>query len=210
MPCYRPAVLVSQSTLEATPSASSLPDTVSPSPASETWTLRLFMRRHPWWSTGIGVTLFSALLVFWAQTRAGFDPYGWLVWGHQTLKGTLDTNAAPSWKPLPYLFTVPYALAGHYELRLWMITSAAVALSGVVFAGRIAYKLTDAPPERRWAGLVAGAFAGVALLGIQDYFHYLLSSQSDLMIVALCLGAIDCHLSGRLRTAFALGVLASL
>jgi hypothetical protein len=210
MPCYGPAVLVSQSTLEATPSASSLPETASPSPASETWTLRLFMRRHPWWSTGIGLTLFSALLVFLARTRPGFDPYGWLVWGHQTLHASLDTNAAPSWKPLPYLFTVPYALAGHYELRLWMITSAAVALSGVVFAGRIAYKLTDAPPERRWAGLVAGAFAGVALLGIQDYFHYLLSSQSDLMIVALCLGAIDCHLYGRPRAAFVLGALAAL
>jgi hypothetical protein len=168
------------------------------------------MRRHPWWSVGIGTVLLSAVLVIWAGTRPGFDPYGWLVWGHQTLTGSLDTNAAPSWKPLPYLFTVPYALAGHYELRLWMITSAAVALSGVVFAGRIAYKLTDAPPERRWAAITAGLFAGLALLGIQNYAHYVLSSQSDPMIVSLCLGAIDCHLNQRHRAAFALGVLASL
>src|ERR1700733_5145162 len=210
LPCYGPAVLVSESTLEAPRSVNTPTHAGSGQAVPAPWTLRSFMRRRPWWSTAIGITLLSTVLVFWAQTRPGFDPYGWLVWGHQTLKGTLDTNAAPPWKPLPYLFTVPYALAGHYELRLWMITSAAVALAGVVFAGRIAYKLTDAPPERRWAGLVAGAFAGVALLGIQDYFHYLLSSQSDLMIVALCLGAIDCHLSGRLRTAFALGVLASL
>ena len=39
--------------------------------------------------------------------------------------GALDTNAAPSWKPLPYLFTVPYALFGHYEMWLWMITAVA-------------------------------------------------------------------------------------
>ena len=99
------------------------------------------MRRHPWWSAAVGITLLSTVLVFWAQTRPGFDPYGWLVWGHQTLSGSLDTNAAPSWKPLPYLFTVPYALAGHYEMRLWMITSTAVALAGVVFAGRITYRV---------------------------------------------------------------------
>ena len=53
-------------------------------------------------------------------------------------------------------------------------------------------------------------FAGVALLGIRDWWHYMLSSQSDTMIVALCLGAIDCHLSGRPRWAFVLGALAAL
>jgi hypothetical protein len=168
------------------------------------------MRRHPWWSTGIGITLLSALIVFWARTRPGFDPYGWLVWGRQTWSLNLDTNAAPSWKPLPYLFTVPYALAGHYQLRLWMITSVAVALAGVVFAGRITYRLVDPPRERRWAGIVAGVFAGLAVLGIQNYAHYILSSQSDPMIVSFCLGAIDCHLYKRPRAAFLMLLLASL
>ena len=176
----------------------------------EPWTLRVFMRRHPWWATGIGLVMFSVALVVWARTRPGFDPYGWLVWGRQTLTASLDTNAAPSWKPLPYLFTVPYALAGHYQMWLWMFTSVAVSLSGVVFAGRIAFRLTAAPPERRWAGIAAAAFAGLALLGIQDYSHYVLSAQSDPMIVSLCLGAIDCHLSQRHRWAFVLGALAAL
>lgn len=156
------------------------------------------------------LVLISVGLVLWARTRPGFDPYGWLVWGHQTIVGALDTNAAPSWKPLPYLFTVPFALAGHYQMWLWMFASVAVSLSGVVFAARIVYRLTDAPTGRRWAGWVAGAFAGAALLGIQDYSHYVLSAQSDPMIVALCLGAIDAHLSRRPRWAFALGVLAAL
>ena len=35
-------------------------------------------------------------VVRWANTRPGFDPYGWLVWGHQALAGALDTNAAPA------------------------------------------------------------------------------------------------------------------
>lgn len=163
----------------------------------------------------MGILILSVLLVLWAGTRPGFDPYGWLSWGHQTRAGNLDTNAAPSWKPLPYLFTTVFAFAGHYEMRLWMITSAAISLAGVVFAGRIAYKLTGDSPARRWAPWVAGAFAGLALIGLRDengasYFHYILSSQSDPMIVTSCLAAIDCHLDDRPRTAFVMGCLAAL
>lgn len=154
--------------------------------------------------------MLGVLVVLWAHTRPGFDPYGWLTWGRQTVLGTLDTNAAPSWKPLPYLFTVPFALAGRHQVSLWLITAVSISLAGGVFAARIAYRLTAAPAGRRYAGLAAGAFAGVALLGIQDYSHYVLSAQSDPVIVTLCLGAIDCHLSGHPRLAFALGLLGSL
>ena len=199
---------MSESTLHA-PTAEPAP---SPEPdrGSETWTLRRCARTHPWWSCTAGVIVFSVALVTWAGTRPGFDPYGWLTWGHQTLLGSLDTNAAPSWKPLPYLFTTVFALAGHQELRLWMIASCALALAGSIFAGRIVYRLTDAPPQRRWAAWAAAVFAGLAVLGINQYFHYILSAQSDPVIVGLCLGAIDCHLSDRPRAAFLLGALAGL
>ena len=63
------------------------------------------------------------------------------MWGYQTLHRSLDLGGAPSWKPLPYLFTVPFALFGHYQLWLWMITAASVALAGPVFAARIAFRL---------------------------------------------------------------------
>ena len=122
--------------------------------AGNPWTIAasaICIRRRPEPLIAIAVLLLATLFVVWARTRPGFDPYGWLVWGRQTLNGALDTNAAPSWKPLPYLFTLPYALFGHYQLWLWMITSVAISLSGVVFAARIAYRLTGAPPERRWA-----------------------------------------------------------
>src|SRR5436305_15120921 len=169
------------------------------------------------WVAGAAVALLliSLGIVVWARTRPSFDSYGWLVWGHQTIAGSLNTNAAPSWKPLPYVFTVPFALFGRYELWLWMITCVAVSLGGAVAAGRITYRLTVWPvagPDRarRYAGIAAGIFAGIALLGIRDWWPYVLSSQSDTMIVALCLGAIDCHLSGRPRWAFVLGGLAAL
>ena len=108
------------------------------------------------------------------------------------------------------MFTVPYALIGHRAMWLWMITSVAVSLSGGVFAARIAYRLVDPPEGYRWAGWIAGAFAAAALFGIDYYTHYILSAQSDTMIVALCLGAIDCHLYRRYKWAFTLGILAAL
>src|SRR5581483_9233470 len=146
----------------------------------------------------------STGIVVWARTRPGFDPYGWLVWGQQTLKWSLNTNAAPSWKPLPYLFTVPYALAGHYQLWLWMTTAVAVSLSGGIFAWRIAWFLVDPPPDKRYAGYAAGAFAVAGVYGIVAYAHYVFSAQSDSMIVALVLGATDCWLRGRQRWALVL------
>jgi hypothetical protein len=163
----------------------------------------------------LGLIAVSVAIVLWARTRPGFDPYGWLVWGHQTIHGALNTNAAPSWKPLPFLFTVPFALFGRYELWLWMIASVAVSLGGALAAARITYRITLWPvaePDRarRYAAIAAGVFAAVALLGIRDWWHYMLSSQSDTMIVALVLGAIDCHLSKHPRWAFVLGALAAL
>ena len=175
-------------------------------------------------ASAVGLLVVSLLILLWAKTRPGFDPYGWLVWGRQTVAGNLNTNAAPSWKPLPYLFTAPYGLFGHYQLWLWMTTSLAVSLAGAVFAGRIAYRLTGrdpertgtdrertgTDPERRYPAYAAAAFAAAGYFGISTYWHYMLSAQSDPMIVALCLAAIDCHLCGRYRWAWVLGGLASL
>jgi hypothetical protein len=163
--------------------------------------------RWRWVLTAAALLVVSAIIVLAARARPGYDPYGWLVWGKLTIHLKLDTNGAPSWKPLPFLFTVPYALVGHYALWLWMVSSVAISLSGPIFAWRIAFKLTDADPARRYGAYVAGLFAALLVLAIQDplgytYAHYILSAESDTMIVAICLAAIDCHLSGRHRWAY--------
>src|SRR5579875_2129533 len=97
---------------------------------------------------GVGAAIAFVLLVvaaaatFAAGTRPSFDAYGWLDWGRMTLHGGLDTNAAPSWKPLPYLFTLVYGLAGRSaQLWLWMITVTAVSLAGLAWAGLLAARL---------------------------------------------------------------------
>jgi len=156
------------------------------------------------------VLVASILFVVVVGMRPSYDPYGWLVWGRQVLHWNLNTDGAPSWKPLTFLFTLPYALFGRASLYMWMVTSVAGTLAGAVFAARIAYRLTGPTPERRYAAIAAAILAGLLVLGIRDYAHFILSSQSDTVIVALCLGAIDCHLCGRFRIAFILLVLASL
>ena len=164
--------------------------------------------KYPWVLAAIGLLLLSLVVVLWGRTRPGYDPYGWLVWGKLTIHLKLDTNGAPSWKPLPFLFTVPFAFVGKYQLWLWMVTSVAISLSGLVFAWRIAFRLTASTPERRYASYAAGLFAAVFVLGLWDsvshysYLHYILSAESDTMIVSICLAAIDAHLSGRRRWAF--------
>jgi hypothetical protein len=170
----------------------------------------------PWILSAIALLVLSLLVVVWAGARPGYDPYGWLVWGKLAVHLKLDTNGAPSWKPLPFVLTVPYALFGSGALWLWMVTAVAISLSAPVFAWRIAFRLTGAPPERRYAAYAAGLFAALCVLGMQDvvghltYAHYVLSAESDTMIVALCLAAIDCHLAGRHRFAFWAWWLASL
>lgn len=164
--------------------------------------------RYRWLLTAVGLLIVSLAILLYARTRPGYDPYGWLVWGKLTIHLNLDTNGAPSWKPMPFLFTVPYAVVGHYALWLWMVTSVAISLSGVIFAWRIAFRLTYSRPERRYASYVAGLAAALFLFAMQDpvgnfnYTHYLLSSESDTMIVALCLLAVDLHLGGHHKAAF--------
>ena len=208
---------MAESTLEAPtiPQAAAADQVLPAEPVP--WTLRAYVSEHPWLSTSVVIVAISTILVVWARTRPSYDAYGWLVWGYQTLHGSLDLGGAPSWKPLPYLFTVPFALAGHYQLWLWMITATSVALAGPVFAGRIAYRLAggselrgEAEVLRRCAPWVAAAFAGAAVLGLEDYFHYILSAQSDPMLVTFVLAAIDMFLLGRYRWTLVLGVLAAL
>lgn len=142
--------------------------------------------------------LLSIGFVVAVRVRPAYDAYGWLVWGWQGAHLNLDTNAAPSWKPLTFLFTFPYALVvGRAALWLWMVTAAAAGFAAPVFAARIAYRLTAAPPGRRYAAVAAALFAGAGVLGLLGYWHFILISTADPMIVALSLAAIDCALSRR-------------
>jgi hypothetical protein len=205
---YLPWLLVSDTTLE-TPQVLTGEDRKS-ARHSHPGTARSWLHRYVWWLVGLGVVVVSGLLILIAATRPGYDPYGWLDWGYQTLRLKLDLGGAPSWKPFTYVFTLPYSLFGHYALWLWMLTAVSMSLGGAVFGGRIAYRLTATESDSRWPAIVAAIVGGAAVLGIQQYFHYLLSDQSDPMLVTVCLAAIDCYLGRHYRWAYCLGILASL
>ena len=172
-------------------------------------------RRRPpwrqWWPwVVLGVAVISALFVVVSDMRPSYDGFGFMVWGRQVLHWNLNTDGAPSWKPLPFLFTLPYAVAGRGQMWLWMGTAVAGAVAGSVFAARVAFRLTGPSPDRRYAPYVAGAFAGITVLGINTYMHLVLIANSDPLIVAVLLAAIDCHLGRRHKLAFTMLVLASL
>ncbi len=180
---------------------------------------REWMLRFAWWFVALGVIVSALIISRVAHTRPGYDPYGWLVWGYQTIHGSLNLSGAPSWKPLPLIATAPLALFGNqHQLDLWMWLSLTISFSGTVFAGRIAFKIVNRDGAHLYPAIVAALFAGFGMYAIQDningtldpYLHYLLSFQSDTMIVSLVLAAIDFHMQGRRRFAMALLMLAGL
>jgi hypothetical protein len=162
------------------------------------------------WITAAAVLAVAVLFVVLTRMKPAYDAYGWLVWGRQTLHWNLNTDGAPSWKPLTFVFTFPYALVRPAQPWLWSVTSVAASLSGAVFGGRIAYRLTGPSPGRSYAPIAAALFAGLGVLGISGYWHQILIANSDPMTVAILLAAIDAHLSKRFRLAFLLLVLASM
>jgi hypothetical protein len=158
----------------------------------------------------LAVLVCAIAWVVLTRMRPSFDAYGWLVWGKQVLHWNLNTDGAPSWKPLTFLFTLPYALLGNAQVSFWMVTASAGALAGAVIGAHIAYRLTGPSSGRRWAPWAAALFAGAGVLGISGLSHLVLIANSDPIDVALCLAAIDAHLCGRRRLAFGLIVLESL
>lgn len=151
----------------------------------------------------------GVLFVVLTRMKPAYDAYGWMVWGRQTLHWNLDTNGAPSWKPLTFIFTLPFALVMRAQTSLWSVTAVIGALGGALFGGHIAYRLTGPAPDRPYAPIVAAVFAGLGVLGIAGYWHQILIANSDPMVVTICLAAIDFHLAKRYRLAFAMVVLAS-
>jgi hypothetical protein len=161
-------------------------------------------------ATAAVVIVAAVIFVDGTNMRPAYDAFGWLVWGKQALHWNLNTNGAPSWKPLTFLFTYPYALAHGGQMRLWMVTSVAAAFAGCVFAARIAFRLTAADTSRSYAPYIAAALAAAAVLGLDGYWPLILISNSDPMVVTLCLLGIDAHLSERPKLAFGALALASL
>ena len=131
-----------------------------------------------------------------------YDPWAWLIWGREVLHGDLVTTTGPSWKPFPVLFTVPFAVLGDAGAPLaWLV----VARAGGLLAIAMAYRL-----GRRLAGPVAGIVAAGALTLADGFIFNWFRGNSEGILVAACLWAVERHLDGRRVDAFVLGVVAAL
>ena len=162
----------------------------------------------------------AALSVLVLPSTPSYDPWAWIVWGREIASGafTFATSGGPSWKPLPVVFTTVFGLLGGLAPKLWLVAARAGGLLALLGAYRLAWRL--AGDAGRGLAATAGGIAAFALLLshestgspaiIQDWVHYLFRGASEPMLVACVLWAIEAHLSGRQRLAFALGVATSL
>jgi hypothetical protein len=134
-----------------------------------------------------------------------YDPWAWLVWGRNVADLDLVVGTAPSWKPLPVLFTTVFSFAGDAAPALWLLVSRAGALLAVGMAARLAARWSGG--RLRW---LAGCAAAAGLLLVHEYLRRSAVGNVEPLMVAFGLLAIERHLDGHRRQALALGTLAGL
>jgi hypothetical protein len=143
-----------------------------------------------------------ALLSLLAPSQPTYDPWAWIIWSREVTEGALSTTNGPSWKPLPVLLTAPFALLGDdVAPAAWLV----IARAGGLLAVAMAYRLGS-----RLAGRAAGVIAGFALLVADEFVRNFARGNSEGLLLALVLFAIERHLDGRRGPAFVLGFAAGL
>ena len=169
----------------------------------------------------LGSLALGSLSLLYPSTPS-YDPWGWLLWGKEILHLKLNTVGANSFKPLPVLFTLPFALFGKAQPDLWLV----VARSGALFAVAMAFKL--AARLTLWFGtsrggrlsvsrvisygpaVLAGGIAGLSMLISPEYIRDGALGYSECLGAGLVLLAIDRHLDDKPRQAFIVGLIPAL
>ena len=149
-----------------------------------------------------------AALSLLIPSTPSYDPWAWLVWGHEIVHLDLHTTGGPSWKPLPMLFTTVFALFGKAQPDLWLIIARAGAIVAVAMVFKIAWRLTRdlvagvAEPSgtSRWMALIAPVLAGViaagSLINSGGFISDNALGYSEGLATALALIAVDRYIDG--------------
>lgn len=146
----------------------------------------------------LGVSVVLAALSLLVLDQTTYDPTAWLIWGRQIAHGTLTTTAGPSWKPLPVFLTTPFSLFGDQgAMSLWLVVARTGGLMSLVMAYRVAARL---------CGVAAGVIAVAALFAAAEYGFNWGRGNSEGILVALALVAVERHLDARHWQAFAAAV----
>ena len=170
---------------------------------------------------GAGALVIAALSLLIPSTPS-YDPWAWLVWGHEIIHFDLHTTGGPSWKPLPVLFTTVFALFGKAQPDLWLVVARAGALLGVAMVFKVAWRLTRdliagiteldgasrvlaiIPP------LLAGLVAAGSLVNSGGFISDNALGYSESFATALALIAVDSYMDGARQRAFVFGFFAAL
>jgi hypothetical protein len=141
----------------------------------------------------VAASLALALLSLLLPTTPTYDPYAWLIWGREVLHLDLDTRFGPSWKPLPVLFTTVFSVVPSASPDLWVAIARAGAIAAIALAFRVTWRLGG--------GVLGGLVAASCLALSTDFLRFAAVGDSEGVLVALVLVAVDLHLSGRRRAA---------
>ena len=151
-----------------------------------------------------------------------YDPWAWLVWGREIIHLNLHTTGGPTWKPLPVIFTTVFALFGRAQPDLWLVVARAGAVAAVVMVFRLSARFTrqigtyfspsaGANPVVAWLpAVLAGAVATLGVVFSGGYISNNALGYSEGLATAVVLIALERHLDGHPRQAFAAGFLAAL
>jgi hypothetical protein len=145
--------------------------------------------RHPVALAVLGLTALSFLM----PSAPTYDPWAWIIWGREIVHLDLSTIDGPSWKPLPVLFTVPFSLFGSLAPDLWVYVARVGTVAGIVMLFRLG---------RRFGGIPGGVAAAVPYALTPWTVRNGLMANSEGLLVALALAAVERHLDGRPRSAF--------
>jgi hypothetical protein len=168
----------------------------------------------------LAIAGFSLLI----PSTPSYDPWAWLVWGREIVHLKLHTTGGPTWKPLPVIFTTLFAPFGNAAPDLWLVVARAGAVVAVVMVFKVALRLTrliTAAGLSQGAGfserlgalapaLLAALVAAVGLALSDGFLSDNALGYSEGLMTALVLIAVDRHLDGHHRQAFAVGFGAAL
>ncbi|HYP47501.1 MAG TPA: hypothetical protein VEQ61_02585 [Thermoleophilaceae bacterium] len=155
----------------------------------------------PIWPAILACLAIAALTLLLPSTPT-YDPWAWIMWGREIIHLDLETTGGPSWKPLPILFTIPFAVFGD-DVAPYL--GLVVARAGGLFACVMAYRMANRLIGRGPYGVLAGVGAALALFSSFKFVRDAALGNSEALLAAIALWAFERHLDGRHDHALLLG-----
>jgi hypothetical protein len=168
-----------------------------------------------------GAALVIAALSLLIPSTPSYDPWAWLVWGREIAHFNLQTTGGPTWKPLPVIFTTLFSVFGNAAPNLWLVIARAGAVMAVAMTFKVSFRLMRQlavrPGRSRPGGfeaigppVIAGLIAAYGLAFAGGFITASALGYSEGLMTALVLIAVERHLDGKHRQAFAIGFAAAL